>query len=238
MKDNKGNIFIFIASIIIGLLIAIDIGFEGYNSFFDIKQYVVAYKDRSKLYSELNILDYKYANAFSKLQAFENGNDNKNDLIKKVQKQITFNNLILGRNDVEGQGVKIKLEDGTNDIDVYPSTGRLIHDYDIVQIINDLWNAGSEAISVNGQRIVYDNYGLCDGATINLNGIKIVPPFYISAIGNQGLLYNYLTLEQTHVELLKLNESKINIIKMDNIKILAYTGDFKYNYIGLRYKIH
>jgi len=106
-----------------------------------------------------------------------------------------------------------------------------IHDFDIVEVINDLRSAGAEAISVNGQRIIYDNYGLCAGSNIDLNGIKIVAPFYISAIGNEDVLYNYLTLEQTHIKELKLREVNINIVKVDNIKILAYTGNYNYKYM-------
>ena len=85
--------------------------------------------------------------------------------------------------------------------------GQLIHDFDIVEVINDLRNAGAEAISVNGERIIYDNYGLCAGSNIDLNGIKIVPPFYISAIGNEDVLYNYLTLEANTYKIIKAQTS-------------------------------
>ena len=144
----------------------------------------------------------------------------------------------MGTSDVEGQGLKITLEDGESSFGEYLNSSQLIHDLDIVQVINDLKNAGAEAISVNGERIIYDNYGLCAGSNIDLNGInlnfykiKIVPPFYITAIGNQDVLYNYLTLEQTHMKTLKLREVKVNIVKEENIKILAYTGKFNYKYM-------
>ncbi len=103
-------------------------------------------------------------------------------------------------------------------------------------MINDLRNAGAEAISVNGERIIYDNYGLCAGSNIDLNGIKIVPPFYISAIGNEDVLYNYLTLEETHITALKAREVKVSIVKVDNIKILAYNGNIKYKYMSIANK--
>ena len=74
------------------------------------------------------------------------------------------------------------------------------------------------------------------GAPIELNGVKIIPPFYINAIGNEDVLYNYLTLEATHIKSLKLRQVKINIVKVDDIKILAYTGNFKYNYMSVTNK--
>lgn len=231
MKNNEATIFVFIASIIIGLLIAMNIGFDGKKNFLDVKQYDLAYNERSKLYSELNNLKQQYHNSMSKLQKYDNGDVEKHKVLEEIQKEVNENNIILGKSDVKGQGVKITLDDGTSNSGEYPSMAQLIHDSDIVQVINDLRNAGAEAISVNGQRIIYDNYGLCFGSNIDLNGVKIVVPFYISAIGNEDVLYNYLTIEATHIKLLKLRQVKMNISKVDDIKILAYTGNFKSKYM-------
>lgn len=232
MKNNEATIFVFIASIIIGLLIAMNIGFEGKNDFLDVKQYDVAYNERSKLYSELNNLKQQYYNATSKLQKYDTGDNKKHKVLEEIQKEVNANNIILGKSDVQGPGIKITLEDGISNIDEYLSSFQLIHDSDIVKVINELKNAGAEAISVNGQRIIYNNYGLCAGSNIDLNGVKIVPPFYINAIGNQDVMYNYLTLEATHIKSLKLRQVKINIVKLDDIKILAYTGNFKHKYMS------
>lgn len=233
MKNNESTIFVFIASIIVGLLIAMNIGFEGKNNFLDVKQYDEAYNERNKLYSEINNLKNQYYNIYSKLQKYDNSDEKKYEVLAEIQKEINYNNLIMGTSDVEGPGVKIILEDGESNFGEDLSREQLIHDVDIIKVINDLKNAGAEAISVNGERVIYDNYGLCAGSNIDLNGIKIVPPFYISAIGNQDVLYNYLTLKETHTKALKLGEVKVSIAKADNIKILAYTGKLNYSYLKL-----
>jgi uncharacterized protein YlxW (UPF0749 family) len=230
MKNNEATIFVFIASIIIGLLIAMNIGFEGKNNFLDVKQYNEAYNERNKLYSELNNLKQQYYDTNLKLEKYDNGDKNKYKVLDEIQKEVSYNNLILGKTDVEGQGIKITLDDGI--IDPYDPNRTLVHDIDIFSVINDLRSAGAEAISVNGYRVVYDNYALCVGAPIQLNGIKIVRPFYINAIGNKDVLYNYLTLEPTRIKSLKLREVKVDIVKIDNMKILGYTGKFAYKYMN------
>ena len=230
MKNNEATIFVFIASIIIGLLIAMNIGFEGKNSFLDVTQYDEAYNERTKLYSELNILKEQYYNANLKLKKYNNGDEKKYEVSQEIKKEVSYNNMILGKSDVQGKGVKITLDDAEN----YLSSSQLIHDSDIVQVINDLRNAGAEAISVNGTRIIYNNYGLCAGSNIDLNGIKIVTPFYISAIGNQDVLFNYL--EQTHITSLKNREVKVKVVKADNIKIMAYNGTIINKYMSLTNK--
>jgi len=230
MKNNEATIFVFIASIIIGLLISMNIGFEGKNDFLDVKQYNEAYNERNKLYSELNNLKVQYYNTYSKLQKYDNGDEKKYEVLDEIQKEISYNNLILGKSDVEGKGIIITLEDGIPDDNEDPML-RLVHDSDMAKVINDLRNAGAEAIAVNGYRVVYDNYTLCAGSPIDLNGIKVVGPFYISAIGNEDVMYNYLTLEPTHIKSLKLRQVNVDITKVDDIKILAYTGKFDYKYM-------
>jgi len=236
MKNNEATIFVFIASIIVGLLIAMNIGFSGKNNFLDVKQYDEAYNERIKLYSELNNLKEQYYNANAKLSKYNQGDEKANEVTKEIKQEISDNNILLGKSDVEGPGVKITLDDGISSFDQYSSMDQLIHDADIVQVINDLRNAGAEAISVNGQRVVYNNYGLCAGSNIDLNGVKIVTPFYITAIGNVDVLYNYLTLEQTHITALKSRDVRVNIAKQNKIKILSYNGEFSYKFMSLTNK--
>jgi len=231
MKNNEATIFVFIASIIIGLLIAMNIGFQGKNNFLDVKQYDEAYNERTKLYSELSSLKEQYYNANEKLSKYNRGDEKANEVAKEIKQEISDNNVLLGKSDVEGPGVKITLDDDDNPN--RQDSGQFIHDSDIVQVINDLRNAGAEAISVNGQRIVYNNYGLCYGSNIDLNGIKIVTPFYINAVGNQDVLYNYLTLEQTHITELKDRDVQVNVVKEKKIQILSYNGEFIYKYMSL-----
>jgi len=229
MKNNEATIFVFIASIIVGLLIAMNIGFEGKNNLLDAKQYDEAYNERSKLYSDLNNLQDEYDKINEKLNKYDSGYNETDQVKKQIEEEVGNNNIILGNTDVEGPGVKITLDDA----DVVTDATNLIHDSDIIQVLNDLRNAGAEAISVNDERIVASNYGYCGGPYINLNGIKIVRPFYINAIGNQDTLYNYLTLEKTHITSLMGRDVKVNVAKAGKIKILAYNGIFSYKYMSL-----
>ena len=230
MKNNEATIFVFIASIIIGLLIAMNLGFEGENNFLDVKQYNEAYNERSKLYSELSKLQQQYYKSNSKFKNYDNSYDKDSKILEEIQKEVIYNNLILGKSDVEGEGVVVTLDDGI--IDEFDPNRTIIHDADILYVLNDLKNAGAEAIEVNGNRVVYNNNIWCIGSAIKLNGINIVAPFYISAIGNKDALYNHLTLEYSHIVQLKMRETKIDIVKEDNIKILGYTGKFKYQFMA------
>ena len=72
---------------------------------------------------------------------------------------ITLNNNILGMTDLVGQGIEITLKDDPNatreTIGVFDDiSNHIVHDADLRAIVNELKNAGAEAISINGQRLV------------------------------------------------------------------------------------
>ncbi|MGH4120063.1 DUF881 domain-containing protein [Clostridium sp.] len=233
MKNNEATIFVFIASIIIGLLISMNLGFEGKVNFLDVKQYNEAYSERSKLYLELNNLQHEYFNINTKFKNYDSSYNTNAKVLKEIQKEVIYNNQIIGKSDLEGPGVMITLDDGIPLTSDYNEITRMgVHYSDIEKVINDLKNAGAEAIEVNGNRVTYNNYLWCVGAVIQMNGIKIPAPFYISAIGNQDSMYDYLNKEQSHVMSLRLREVKVNIEKSDKIKILSYTGEFKHDYMA------
>lgn len=84
----------------------------------------------------------------------------KNDATSsQKEEQITLNNNILGITNLVGQGVEITLKDDPNaTIETIAAwddiSNHIIHDADLRAIVNELKNAGAEAISINGQRLV------------------------------------------------------------------------------------
>ena len=86
---------------------------------------------------------------------------------------------------VEGPGLRVTLNDsrlaappaGANVNDL------VIHSQDVQAVVNALWRAGAEAISINGQRLVSTSAVLCVGNTLLLNGTVHSPPYVMSAVG-------------------------------------------------------
>ncbi|MBK5241276.1 DUF881 domain-containing protein [Clostridium sp.] len=232
MKNNEATIFVFIASIIIGLLISMNLGFEGEINFLDVKQYNEAYNERSKLYLELNNLQHEYFSINSRFKKYDTSYNADSKILEEIQKEVIYNNQILGKSDLEGPGVIVTLDDGIALTSSYDDNMLVtVHNIDIERVINDLRNAGAEATEVNGIRVTYNNSVICVGVPIIFSGIKIPAPFYISAIGNQDLMYNYLNKEQSHIMSLRLREIEVSIEKKEKIKILSYTGEFKHEYV-------
>lgn len=126
-----------------------------------------------------------------------------------IEKEIISNEKIIGTTDVEGEGVIISILDGND----------LIHQEDLIILIDELKNSGSQAISINEQRITNFTYLYCDGTVILIDGIKIGNPFIIKAIGNKETIYGALTRNKGYLETLKKDGIEINVEKSEKINI-------------------
>lgn len=139
-------------------------------------------------------------------------------------------NLLLGLTDVSGEGITITAKDGTINKATDNISSYLVHDADLREIVNELANAGAEAISINDQRIVNTTSITCAGNIISINGEKVSSPFVIKAIGNEESLYGALSRPGGYIALMK-EDLPVEIKKSSNIQIKKYTGAFTRNYI-------
>lgn len=157
----------------------------------------------------------------------------KDESSKDKEEQIKVGNAVIGISDVSGEGVEITLKDNQNitletatlDMSYY-----VVHDIDILSIVNELKNAGAEAISINEQRIINTTSITCAGNVAQINGEKIGAPFVIKAIGSSSTLYEALKRPGGYVELLNSSGIITDIKKSNNIIIGKYNGTMNFKY--------
>ena len=163
-------------------------------------------------------------------QKIEKATENNSEL-EEARNQINDGNKIIGLTEVTGPGVIITVAD--SDIDsstVINANDLLVHDKDILKIVNELKNAGAEAISINGQRVILTTSIICGGNIININGERIGSPFEIKAIGSPEALAN---LSRPGGWLNNLEDSgiKVSFKKSNNITIPKYSGVLNFKFI-------
>ena len=78
------------------------------------------------------------------------------------EQELKENNMTLGYTNVSGEGVEVTLEDATSTNNLIDPSMQIIHYVDIQMVVNELFNAGAEAIEVNGQRIVNTTAITCE----------------------------------------------------------------------------
>jgi len=127
-----------------------------------------------------------------RLQRSALGSDN-----SVLQARLSALSLLTGESPVTGGGLEIVMDDAPND-DTETGTdprdqeeadqGRVL-DRDLQMVVNGLWDAGAEAIAVNGQRLTALSAIRSAGQAILVGFRPLVPPYRIQAIGNPGTLH-------------------------------------------------
>lgn len=141
-----------------------------------------------------------------------------------VTKELADSNNLIGKNAVTGSGIIVTLED---------TRAQRVTSDDLLLLINELKSAGAEAISINDQRIVYNSYIVDLAETfVGVNGVRLVSPYVVKAIGNPTYLESGLSKKQYGYIDTKLAEGKdVTLERKDSITIDAYTGNLNFEYV-------
>jgi uncharacterized protein YlxW (UPF0749 family) len=132
---------------------------------------------------------------------------------------------------LEGPGVIVSIDDSK----IASKAGEnqnlyIIHDDDLLRVINELRAAGTEALSINGQRILATSEIRCAGPTLSVNNVRSAPPYEIRAIGDPQTLENALRMRGGVAETLKVWGIQLDIKASDNLQIPAYKGPVQFKY--------
>lgn len=110
---------------------------------------------------------------------------------------------------VTGPGLRITVDDAAN--------GEAVRDEDLALLVNGLWRAGAEAISINGKRLTARSAIRNSGAAINVNGTPLSPPYVVSVIGDNKNLQANLLDTATGLEFQTVTDALGFPVTMDNV---------------------
>ena len=154
-----------------------------------------------------------------------------NESLKLLEEKIKNVNSLLGLTEVTGQGVSITISDAPATIKSLTPEDLIVHNTDLLCIVNELKNAGAEAIEINGQRIVRTSSITCEGNVIMVNGERVSSPFVINAIGLPELL-STLNRPQGYLDILSQYNIKTTLKKVESITIPKYSGIMTLKYVN------
>lgn len=227
MKNNLAMVSMGIVSLAVGLMLAMQFH-SNFHSLSNVpfnqwtKQETLMEnirKQNDSLLTKVIILRNKLALESSSKQS------------NKISEKLAKVNISAGFTPVKGPGITIILDDNPDPLKLgdYPDD-YLIHDMDLLSVVNDLRGSGAEAISINDQRVVASTEIRCAGPTILVNTVKIGSPFEIKAIGNPEKLETSMQMMNGYLQMLEVSGIKISLKRNKYLEIPALSNIQMYHY--------
>lgn len=160
-----------------------------------------------------------------KLSQYEKEASSGKELLEAIRSELESARLLAGLAPAEGPGVEVVINDNKKkpapdeDPNLY-----LVHQEDLLNIINELNAGGAEAIAINDQRIAPGSSIRCIGPVVLVNSTRLAPPYFIRAIGDPNTLYASLTMPGGIVDTLKMIGLQIEVQKRKEVKLPAMAG--------------
>jgi len=164
---------------------------------------------------------------FREIQILKNTNDNLEDEVKDLEDQVNKTSgqeealkavaadiekyqIVSGQKDISGNGISMNINGS-------------IKALWLTDIVNELFSAGAEAVSVNGIRLTDTTAGFdtIPNGQILLNSVILKPPYLIEAIGDKKTLADALSQPQGIIQRMKesLGGVPIDLQQEETIKM-------------------
>ena len=170
-------------------------------------------------------VEKKYQDTYKTLKKYKEETTSDEEVRKNLEEELNSLQIILGKTDIQGKGIIITLKEGENDTEK-------VHSEDLLKLVNNLKDAGAEAISINEQRIVNQtDFAYINNSFIKINSQRIVSPYVIKVIGDPDYLKSALIGIGGYQEELQALGIEVNIEEKNKIEILKYDGDMSTKYI-------
>lgn len=139
--------------------------------------------------------------------------------------------LAAGLVTVHGPGLEVVVSDSAKPLQKGEDPNiAIVHNDDLLRLVNELRSGGAEAVSINDQRLVDTSEITCAGSTILVNQSRITPPFVIRGVGNPETMSAALSLRGGIIEYLQFYGIQVSISKKTEVLIPMYSGGSQYRY--------
>jgi len=207
MKNFKENqLLMVITGALLGFLILMQT-----RSFNDVSD-VINRNTRSDVFREIQVLKKTNEGLQSEvtdLISQLNKLGNNQEALAGVEEQIEKYKLLAGHQDVTGPGITLKIRGS-------------IKALWLIDIVNELFSAGAEGISINGIRITDKAVGfdVIPNGQIMINSVILDTHYTLEAIGERTVLVNALTQPQGILDRMKqLNDVEVILEQKDLITL-------------------
>lgn len=162
------------------------------------------------LYDNNTTLRQEVDNLLNQQLAYQRsvGSDHGQAIQQEVQRLEAFNGVVP----VTGPGIEVSIDAALQPVDVE-------------DFLNELRNAGAEAIAVNGQRVVFNTSVGGSTGHVTVNGVAITPPVVFDAIGAAPVLNRAIGRKGGMLSYLRTTYPRARVVLAEHelLRLPAYT---------------
>ncbi len=163
------------------------------------------------------------------LEAYRKEIASNSDGAETLKKEMEKYRTMSGLTNVKGPGITVELSDSTK-VDAASDDSSIVHDTDLLSLVNELFGAGAEAVSINEERLIISSPIRCVGNTIMVNNKRCSSPYKVKAIGDSEALFTAINIRGGICEQLKKDSIGVNVTKNSALTIEKYNGIIDLNY--------
>lgn len=236
MKKYTGTIVMGILALVVGLIISVQInttqGMEAERGgLVPVSQIRAQETELTKLRNENSQLTQELIAREELLMKMQEDKAKEDDSLQAVLEDQEKYKLAAGAVEAKGPGVIITLEDPAADEEIGDNYSELIYRYDLIlELVNRLREAGAEAISINGHRIIATTEISLAADNVNINGTPTSPPYTVKAIGKPDTLESAITIRFGILEQMRSFGIRTDVIKQDELMVPRYSGVIAFRY--------
>ncbi|MGE5632995.1 MAG: DUF881 domain-containing protein [Caulobacteraceae bacterium] len=232
MNKTVLRYYLFALAVIIGFITTVQFKTNvTYQGIITIPKLLDLQNELNNVEKENKKLNESISEDIAQLAEYKTSIENTGSVYSNMQDELAKMQNYSDYEKVQGPGVIITLNDSQQEIAEDQNVlWYLIHDIDILEIVNELRIAGAEAISINEERVTATTNIRCGGPTINIDGKRHAVPFVIKAIGDPKTLEASLLAPESYIDIMEYSGIMVDVQKAEKIIIKGYDGENKLKY--------
>jgi uncharacterized protein YlxW (UPF0749 family) len=222
------QITLCVALLVLGFLIAAQLASEGPRIRYASSERSTLTETAVELQRQQATLRTQILDLRSQIQEAEQQGRGSQALVTQLNRALESARIAAALIPLTGTGIVYQLEDST--LPVAPGDNEsdyLVTARDVRTIVEELWLAGAEAVSVNGERIAQSSAIVDIGGSVLINTAFITGPYQVSAIGPEDL-YERVSASQGFQTFLAVRSQtfgvRIAFVEKDDVVVPAFAG--------------
>lgn len=217
-----------LALLVLGFLVAAQIATEGPRVRYSTEERTPLIETALGLQSQQEALKAEILALRARIGDLEAQDPGAAESLRRLYAQLEESRLSAGLISVSGPGIAFRLEDA-----LQGGVDSLVTARDVRTVEQELWLAGAEGISINGERVVGSSAVIDIGGSILVNSAYLSPPYEIKAIGPPDL-YARLQASAAFVEFvqgrIQSTGIRLSVAEVPEVDLPAFAGGVTVQY--------